>query len=296
MNLNQNIKRHIDMIKLALLFLSIFILSPCIIAFGAETVNTTPAQAETAQTVQKPVQPEKEETGKTAQDSEQAMPEQPVYPGVKNLIYKLGSEDTPKASIYYPSFGNEKADKTMRDFAQTMADAYEKDAAECYTAGDEKPASFDMWELTGLYSLEKPDKDIVSVTFNIYSYTGGAHGNIYIHCINYDLKAEKELELSDLFSNQEKALQILSSISIQKLKKELGDEADEEMIQAGASPEMNNFLNLSLNSKGLFVEFQPYQVGPWSIGTQRIEILLDDLLAAGPNPAVWPNAVNLDKK
>lgn len=227
------------------------------------------------------------------QDSDSAASQQAAYPGVENKLFQAGKSDEPQVKIFYPEFGNAACDKVMSDFAINQGENYEKDIRDSFGPGEEKPDSFDSWEMTGFYTLERPGPNVVSVTFNIYSYTGGAHGNFFINCVNYDLEDNKLLTFDDLFKDTEKALELLSSISEEKLRLELGDEVDEEMLKSGTSPEVNNFLNLSLIPDGIVVEFQPYQIGPWSIGAQHAEIPLESLKEAGPNPQVWPEANKL---
>lgn len=221
---------------------------------------------------------------------ETAAPEQAVYPGAQNLLYESGKSDEPHASIWYPSFGNAAVDSQIKYFVAVQGADFSKDVSDSAPEGEEKPVSYDQWELTGFYTLNRPNPDIVSITFNIYSYTGGAHGNLFIRCLNYDLKNGKELGLGDIFGDKEKALEILSAYTEKKLREELGGETDEDMLKAGTSLDEINFLNLSLNKNGLTVEFQPYQVGPWSIGPQSVAVPLAELEPAKPSSVIWPAA------
>lgn len=229
-----------------------------------------------------------DEINKEQGQADSAMPEQALYPGVQNIIYRSGQDNEPHAIISYPAFGKEKIDADIKYFVSVLGADYAKDVEESVPAGAEKPASYDQWEMTGFYTLSRPNPDIASITFNIYSYSGGAHGNLLIRCLNYDLKTGKELEFSDLFKDSGKALQILSAYCEQKLRQELGSEVDEDMLRSGTEPDPNNFLNLSLNEKNVVVEFQPYQVGPWSIGPQSVIVPIEELAAASPSAIVWP--------
>lgn len=224
-----------------------------------------------------------------AQDTDEG-PEQPVYPGVRNLHILRGGDGEPSISIYYPSFGKEEADSALKKFAESEADDFARDARELADAAGERPSSYGRWELATTFSLEKPNPDVASITFSTYAYTGGSHGNLVIECLNYDLNTGKRLALADLFRDPARAIAIMSEISAPRLREELGEDAEEDMIASGTAPEEANFTALSLNPKGLFVEFQPYQVGPWSIGPQRVEISLSQLAPAGPNQLIWPNA------
>lgn len=220
-------------------------------------------------------------------DPENAGPEQAVYPGVRNARLVVDRPEAPKVSLWYPVFGQPEVDRDIHAYVERELRDYEQEVE--LPDDEEKPSNYAMWDCTGFYTLERPNPDVVSLTFNIYLYSGGAHGNLVISSRNYDLKSGRRLYLSDLFSRPEKALEIMADLSPEKLRQNMGDDADSEMIHDGTTPEPRNFENLTLTPGGLFIEFQPYQVGPWSVGPQRVELSLAELAPAGPNPAVWPS-------
>lgn len=222
-------------------------------------------------------------------DADSTAPEQAIYPGIKNMRIERGGNGVPSISIYYPQLGNPVIDQNLRDFAEKLADNYEKDVQVPEEEGEERPDSYGNWEETGFFTVERPGPNVISITFNIYSFMGGSHGQLLIDVRNYDLKNGKKLDLADLFAEPEKALAILGRISAERLRETLGNDAEEDMIRAGTEPDIANFSNLSLLANGVAVEFQPYQVGPWAIGQQRVEISLQDLAPAGPSKFVWPD-------
>lgn len=221
-------------------------------------------------------------------EPECAPPDQATYPGLANMRIERGGNGQPSISIYYPAVGVPAVDADLKKFAEDQASFYESELKDFYGEDAEKPDSYGAWEETGFFTAERPNPDILSVTFNIYSYTGGAHGQMLVETRNYDLKKGERLRFADLFANPEKAVAILSETTAAKLRASLGEDVEEDMLREGTSPEQANFANLSLLPGGVAVEFQPYQVGPWSIGQQHVEVGLDELAPAGPNPAVWP--------
>lgn len=237
---------------------------------------------------QKPVNNEmKDIQSQTRQpeDGEITPPEQAAYPGVTNKSYVSGGNGKPSVFIYYPAFGSTAIDRIFQDFAEKIGHEFEEDASE--PEGEEDAAYMSQIELTGFYTLSKPSPNIISVTFNIYDYMGGAHGQIRIYALNYNLDTGKPVTFADLFANPAKALEILSTLSAQKLRTSMGDDVEEEMLADGVRPVEENFSAIALTPDGINVEFQPYQVGPWAIGAQRVEISLSDLAEAEPDPAVW---------
>lgn len=228
------------------------------------------------------------ESAPSAQDAENAGPEQAVYPGVRNRRLESGGHGEPSSTLWYPQLGNAAVDAALREFVEKAATGYENEVRESVAEGSEKPESWSQWEQSGFFTLTRPNPDVVSITFNIYNYTGGAHGQIYIIVLNYDLKTGKELTLADLFGDVPAALSIMSKVSATQLRKTLGEDTDEEMLTDGTEATETNFGALSLLPTGVSVEFQPYQVGPWSIGQQHVDITLEDLAPAKPSPRVWP--------
>lgn len=225
-----------------------------------------------------------------APEPENAAPEQAVYPNVRNVHIQSGGDGSPGVSLYYPAFGVDAVDADLRAWAEGVARSYEEEVRGSIGPDGEKPGSYGMWDLTGIFSLERPSPAIVSVTFNVYSYSGGAHGNLVITCRNYDLASGRLLEFADLFGNPEKALELMAAWSRESLTKSLGDEADEDMIRDGTAPDLRNFGELSLMPDGIGIQFQPYQVGPWSAGPQQVDMPLAALAPADPEAAIWPGA------
>jgi len=214
---------------------------------------------------------------------------QAAYPGVENKILRTGGNGEPSSTIWYPSVGNEKVDAKLKEFAESQSKEYENEVKDSIGDDEEKPESWSTWEQTGFFTAEWPNSDVISIIFNVYSYIGGAHGQLLINVFNFNLKTGDELALSDLFADPQKAIAIMSELCASKLRQSLGEDADEDMIKDGTEPTEANFGNLSLTSDGLSVEFQPYQVGPWSIGQQQVNLTLEELAPAGPSPAIWPS-------
>ena len=119
-----------------------------------------------------------------APDTEDSGPEQAVYPDVLNEHIQRGGNGNPAVSLYYPVLHQTAVDEAIRRWATDVADAYEKEVGKADGPDGEKPSSYGMWDLTGLFELTRPSEGVVSVTFSVYSYTGGAHGNLDLSLIH----------------------------------------------------------------------------------------------------------------
>lgn len=226
------------------------------------------------------------------------MLEQAAYPGVVNRVLESETDSPAAIKLYYPEFGNKMVDAEIRTWIKARRQYYESLLPEKGGEGDEDGDNPGNWEMTGFYTLEYPRGDVVSALFNIYAYTGGAHGNLWLYSLNYNLKSGKQLHLGDLFEDSALALETLSRVCIAQLARSIGEDTDEEWLERGAGPEEENFTVLTLMPNGLYVEFQPYQVGPWAIGPQRVFVALEDLMAARPSPEVWklPAATEVEQR
>lgn len=208
---------------------------------------------------------------------------------VRQFVLKAGKKNFPSVEIKYPVFTNQAIDEKILSFITFYSGNYLKSVNDIASElKDDLPNGFANWQMTGDYGLTSPSQNYVSITFEFYSYTGGAHGNIDIDTVNLDLKTGKELDIDDLFKNPQIALKLMSDYSYKVLKKSLKQNLVEDMLKAGTEPKKINFDNLELIPEGVRVVFSPYQVAPWSEGVQAVVIPLSDLKAAGPSEKVWP--------
>ena len=209
------------------------------------------------------------------------------YPGIHNRCVRNNKSGEPLIELWYPVLENPVMDASIQKFVQSQTGNFLSAGDEVDRTDPEAREMLSHWELSGIFFVSRPSDRVISLTFNIYRFSGGAHGNISIDCLNYDVKTGKLLDFSDIFANPQLALALMSELSAKKLTKKLGEDGDEEMISYGTAPDETNFKNLTLIPDGLIIEFQPYQVGPWSIGPQRIKLSLEELAPAFPNPLIW---------
>jgi hypothetical protein len=187
-----------------------------------------------------------------------------------------------KASVRYPVLGIAAIDADILDFAQQTAAAFVSEFAE--TPHDAE------YELKATYRIVRASPKIVSVIWDVWNFTGGAHGNLDIVAFVYDAESGQPLELRDLFADEQSALDLLSAVSYARLPEMLGNMADEAMIKSGTSPDLDNFACVVPTPEGVRVFFQPYQVAPWAADPQEVNISLQELRDAGPRLSYWGRA------
>jgi len=154
---------------------------------------------------------------------------------------------------------------------------------------DDAKATTTPFELLVSYTLSWPSANILSIAWEVSSYTGGAHGNREIVTMTYDLQTGTLLDPLAFFADPNAALKAMSVYSRASLSNTLGSMLVERMLHAGTEPSLENFSAITLTPSGVRVYFQPYQIAPWASGSQIVDVPLSDLQEAGPDTAIWGN-------
>jgi hypothetical protein len=119
---------------------------------------------------------------------------------------------------------------------------------------------------------------ITSLNFNVYQYTGGAHGNTFFATFIFDLETERVLGFDDLFLAGINPLETIYPIVQASLEEQLADyEPDLAWIAEGTGMNPDNYQNFVVSEDALIFFFPPYQVGPYALGPQQVSISLADL-------------------
>lgn len=123
------------------------------------------------------------------------------------------------------------------------------------------------------------DENIVSIVFNISSFTGGAHGSNYFIALNYNLKDSKEIMLADIFSGQTGYLQKISDYCIKDLTDQITKQSGQEYtdlawIKEGAGVNEENFSIFRIDKNTITFYFPQYQVASYAQGDFRVTMPL----------------------
>jgi hypothetical protein len=143
---------------------------------------------------------------------------------------------------------------------------------------------------------EQNNSQYISILVRFAGYTGGAHGYEDIVAYNYDVKNKREITLADLFKNSPNYLNQISEICRNILIKRFTDgfvpsfeeglkadkervayvkESIEPMVYDGTDPKnADNFANFTFTADKLIIHFGQYQVAPYVVGLQDVEMPL----------------------
>lgn len=215
-----------------------------------------------------------------AQPSDQpAQPPAKAAPGQEEGSFNIHDERT-DIDVSYPTFDNAAVTADIRQWAHHLVDAFRAGIEE------EQPLPFKSTLKVG-YTVSHPSDVALSITFDVYTYTGGAHGNLDLITLSYDLRDARRLSLENLFADPETALARMSAYAYARLSATLGDMHVEDMLRSGTTPDVDNYASIALIPGGIRIYFQPYQVAPWAAGPQHVDMPLEDLADAEPRAALW---------
>jgi len=130
-------------------------------------------------------------------------------------------------------------------------------------------AEFPRREFVGRVDFElKNSREILSIKFNYYQYTGGAHGNPYSLSYNIDLATGEDLKLADFLERKKMTLAEVEEFITSEIKKDpdLYFQADYGFQSLAADQ------CYYLEKGKIVVYFQPYAIAPYSTGMPEFRI------------------------
>lgn len=138
------------------------------------------------------------------------------------------------------------------------------------------------WNMGITYEMFDYNPFIFGIKFDVYEYTGGAHGNVYFKTFTFDNSTNSLVTLNDLFTDASSGLETVATLVREDLAtREYFEPGDDWMLE-GTAPTPENYSNFTLSSDSLTIYFPPYQVGPYAMGPQQVSIpltMLDAVLA-----------------
>ena len=114
-----------------------------------------------------------------------------------------------------------------------------------------------------------------SYIVNITDFTGGAHSSSVTHAFVFDTRDGSRLTLDDLFVPDFDAP--LAEI----IARHIPESLSEEDIEALFEPDVQPTGNYILTSDSIVFIYNPFEIGPYSLGTPSISVPIKELKKAG---------------
>lgn len=237
---------------------------------GGTSATSTPTQAPSPSPTQVPapvitVQSDSKEY--KAQDSALILTVDCSLPFIENA---QGVPAYEAINSYYKSEMSSHMDSSASDLLSTAQEDYDYSKEENY--------DFNSYASQMSFTQTLLGETRASFYRTVYSYTGGAHGNLAVIGDTFDLSDGKRLSLGDLFSVPEE---------------EYTKRLQEEMIAlAGTDPDLKEQLfegyeqsipeyfdpdNFYLTDEDLVIFYQPYDIAPWAAGVPTFKLPLEGL-------------------
>lgn len=232
-----------------------------------------------------------------------------AMPSGANTIQR--DNDLVSIDASWPTIGIARVDEESKAFVESLVHEFEKESKEAAaemtafrtqletegTAPEDMPPAY-TYELSVSHETSTPTERATSIVWRIWTFTGGAHGQLAIVSNNYDRTNGFPLLLEDIFIDPQLAILEFSKVSRKALAQQDSDKDEEapqdnfmdEMLRAGTEPVEENFATFAILPDGIRLYFQPYQVAPWAAGPQTVDVTLDDLKNAKPKLEFWAKA------
>ncbi|MCD8124371.1 MAG: RsiV family protein [Lachnospiraceae bacterium] len=114
--------------------------------------------------------------------------------------------------------------------------------------------------------VTRADESVLSLTILSYSYVGGVHGDSGYTSVNFSAESGEILMLNDILEDADGFQAAAQAYIVEKLGEEYGDElfeGYEETVTSTWDAEPVWYLD----AEGITFVFNPYEVGPYSMGT-----------------------------
>lgn len=194
------------------------------------------------------------------------------YPGL-HLQTKTKETSKYTYSISTPTIDSEVVNKTIKKWIKQQKDRFFDEVENNYSIlGSDRIAHLNIQLKTN-----KLGKDIYSLLFTSYHYTGGANGQQIIKPFVIDINNKKILQLEDVINLNEDTISILKEL----IKKEITNDRElnvfvmEDLLEEA----LENLENLkwAITKKSLIIYFDEYEIAAGAAGTVEVKIPLEEL-------------------
>lgn len=179
------------------------------------------------------------------------------------------------AQIEYPKFSGLRVDfEPLNDFVAKMVTRsiykFRADVVDSPTFDDSR-STLGMG-INSSFAVSLLSKDLVSIRFTFYAYTGGAHGSTWTEPVNAFLAPFAPISLESLFADVSLGVEVLSRYCVRTLLDPSmpGHQRDKSCVGRGAGPEPKHFRSFNLTKYGILITFDEYQIGSFAEGPSEV--------------------------
>lgn len=168
------------------------------------------------------------------------------------------------------------ANVTLESLKNTQRDTFFKIYHE--TLKDETPesmgASMNYAESHTQYILFN-EKDLLSVGYSTYEYSGGVHGNHATSLATYDLAQKKTVKLNDIFLP--KFEKTVNAALAKAVRKQFGLKPNEPLSTSLFENSIQFTDNFCITKKGILFLYNPYEIAAYAYGEIELFVPFEDI-------------------
>lgn len=182
--------------------------------------------------------------------------------------------------INYPQFYSNKCPKYLNRlnafykenaeiFEQYCRDTLFAEAVELYHEMKKNGYPFHPYEAIVNYKITYLTCHCVSLYFDKYLYTGGAHGNTVRHSDTWNLNTGRTMNINEYFPNNPNYKNDILTFIVDEISEQLKDPNMEGKYFETYQQDVYNTWNednFYITPSGIVVYFQQYDIGPYSSG------------------------------
>jgi Deacetylase PdaC/Protein of unknown function (DUF3298) len=165
---------------------------------------------------------------------------------------------------------------TKTGSVETLAKGFLKEFEDITKENEDMPSM--GWEYDGSGDTLLISPKVISIYYQVYSFTGGAHGNSNISYLNFNAQTGDLLELTDIVSDTT-ALKKIAELKFEKTQKEFAKDNDFEYDRASYFWGNPFFLpaNIAVTKTGLLFMYNPYEAAAYALGPISFDLTWEEL-------------------
>jgi Deacetylase PdaC/Protein of unknown function (DUF3298) len=134
------------------------------------------------------------------------------------------------------------------------------------------------WEYDGSGDTLLISPKVISIYYQVYSFTGGAHGNSNITYLNFNAQTGDLLKLTDIVSDTT-ALKKIAELKFEKTQKQFAKDNDFEYDRTSYFWEKPFYLpaNIAVTKTGLLFMYNPYEAAAYALGPISFDLTWEEL-------------------
>ncbi len=175
----------------------------------------------------------------------------------------------------FPVTGEEKIDGEISKIVDQLVSTFEEEAKSFLP----NPSGEDRaYTLIANYEAKLGEK-YDTVVFLMSVDFGGAHPNHFYRTVTFD-KNQSVITIDDFLKSEFGSIEVLDKISTltrEKISVKLAENVNQEMLNAGTEPDLDNFKNFYVDGESVVFLFEPYAVAPYAYSTQEAKITFEEI-------------------